>query len=423
MRVMFSVFAVGLMLMASFAKAESFFVETESGEEVAVNVFPATFAEELKPTLVWFTEGYADRSSFKQVITQLNDAGFTIWQADLLESYFLQRTPTNVRKLTGEGIAAVLEKAQSETVSFVPVSTGRMSLILLRGARLWQLQNEFENGIGKLKQAVIFFPNLYDAPEKAGDAPQLFPIVSATSLPLTVIQPLEGTYRWKLLETLNQLEKHGSYITTVTIPEMRDWYFLRRDPSPVEQKASAELASQISAWLDVGTVNPAVKFQPKREMKSAQVTEKLKGLVEVTPRMASDFTLTDIAQHSLSLSEKNGKVILLNFWASWCPPCVKEIPSMNRLAQSFQPEQFEIVSVNFKETSQTIRDFLAQVHVDFPVLVDIDGKVSADYEIFSFPSSFLIDTNGRIRYSVNAAIEWDEPQVQTVIEQLISEKE
>lgn len=94
---------------------------------------------------------------------------------------------------------------------------------------------------------------------------------------------------------------------------------------------------------------------------------------------------------------------------------------MNRLATSYDPDKFEIVSVNFKERPETIAEFLKKVKVDFPVLIDRDGKVSSKYEIFAFPSSFLIDTSGNLRYSVNAAIEWDDAQVKTVINELLDE--
>lgn len=94
---------------------------------------------------------------------------------------------------------------------------------------------------------------------------------------------------------------------------------------------------------------------------------------------------------------------------------------MNRLAESFDSSQFEIVSVNFKENPETIAAFLKKVKVDFPVLIDLDGKVSASYEIFAFPSSFLIDETGLLRFSVNTAIEWDEPEVKKVIRSMIAE--
>jgi len=182
----------------------------DSGEEATVKVYPATFSEPKKPILIWFTEGYSSRKPFKKLISEFNDLGYEFWQVDLLDSYFLERTPTNVRRLSGEGVAAVLEYATKQTNKtgkfFVPISTGRMSLILLRGSRLWQLNEHSNHGVGNLKQVVTFFPNFFDAPKKAGDAPRLFPIVASTSLPITLVQPSEGTYKWKLPHIIKALE-------------------------------------------------------------------------------------------------------------------------------------------------------------------------------------------------------------------------
>ena len=405
---------------SSLVYAKSFSVLTTLDEEVTVNVYPSTLGASEKPLLLWFTEGYADRSSFHELLSLLNDSGFDVWQVDLLESYFLERTPSNVRKLSGEGMAAVLSEAQKQNRPFVTVSTGRMSLVLLRGARLWQLADQPKQGIGNLLQTVLFFPNLYDAAEKAGDAPEFFPIVSASSLPITLAQPSEGTYRWKIADLQMALQKQGSQVTIAMIPKMRDWYFLGRKLDESTTQARDAIPQQLMQWLSVAQPKAEHSFAPIKSLPQVMPTERLKGLVEITSRLAPNFELIDAKGHSLNLADKLGKVVLLNFWASWCPPCVKEIPSMNRLAESFDADKFEIVSVNFKESPKEITDFMQKVQVDFPVLMDLDGKVSADYEIFSFPSSFLIDAKGQLRYSVNAAIEWDEPEVKKVIQTLIA---
>jgi len=408
-----------LMCVGSVSANEPFYLPLASGEEVTVHRFPATFSDPQKPLLIWFTEGYASRKPFKHLITGLNDEGYSIWQVDLLESYFIERTPTNIRRLSGEGVAAVMRYASEKAAPFVTVSSGRMSLILLRGARLWQLNQQPKKGMGHLQQVVAFFPNLYDAPKKAGDSPKLFPITSATSLPLTIIQPGEGTYKWKLPEVLAALDRHQSQVAVIGVPSVRDWYFIRRDPMPVEQMAGEQIVTFFETWLKAGRVDVQDRFEPLETLETVKVNQQMKGLVALSERTASPFTLNNIVGQSMALAEKKGKVVLLNFWASWCPPCVKEIPSMNRLAESFDQKRFEIVSVNFKESPETIAAFLKQVQVDFPVLMDADGKVSADYEIFAFPSSFLIDAQGKLQYSVNTAIEWDDEEVKKVVQSMI----
>lgn len=424
MRVWF--YFIGVFICFSSAQAsESFNLPLDSGEEVTVSVYSATFEESDKPILIWFTEAYASRKPFKHLISQLNDLGYDFWQVDLLESYFIERTPNNVRGLTGEGVAAVLkhasEQASQQGKQMVPISTGRMSLVLLRGSRLWQLDTNPKNGMGPLKQVVTFFPNVFDAPKKAGEAPTLFPIVSATSLPITIVQPTQGTYKWKLPEIVDALELSASQVTIGSVPDARDWYFLRREPTDLEKQAGEELPEFLEVLLKVGQVSENTTFKPVPKLLTKEATVSAKGLVSVAERTAPNFELNDVAGKTINLQDKLGKVILLNFWASWCPPYVKEIPSMNRLAESFDADKFEIVSVNFKENPETISAFLKSVQVDFPVLIDLDGRVSSQYEIFAFPSSFIIDAQGKMRYSVNTAIEWDESQVKEIIDLMIKE--
>lgn len=420
MKLIFIVSIFSLLLGAiSSVSANSFVITSTEQDEFKVKVYEATLPDDEKPIVIWFTEAYTTFPPYLQMVTHLNDAGFTVWQVDLLDAYFLERTKANVRSLQGNGVAAVLDYANQQGKPFILSSTGRMSLALLRGVRLWQLDFQPENGLGNLEQVVTFFPNIYEATEKAGDKPSLYPAVSASSLPITIVQVQRGRYTLKIEEMIEGLEQNGSQVTVVRVPEVRDWYFLKSSPNEIEVAAAAALPNQLIGWLTASKVPQGTKFKPAAEMAEIKVPERRRGVIPVEQREAPNFTLTDIHNKSIEIADKRGKVVLLNFWASWCPPCVVEIPSMNRLAGYYDSNDFEIVSVNFKETPEVIESFLTEVDVDFPVLIDLDGKVSAKYQIFSFPSSFLIDKQGQIRYSVNSAIEWDDEEVKDVINSMI----
>ncbi|MET0069526.1 MAG: TlpA disulfide reductase family protein, partial [Candidatus Thiodiazotropha sp.] len=121
------------------------------------------------------------------------------------------------------------------------------------------------------------------------------------------------------------------------------------------------------------------------------------------------------------LESLEDRVVLVNFWATWCPPCVEEIPSLNRLLAHYRGQRIEIISVDYRESAAEIGKFLKEIPVDFPVLMDRDGLTSLDWQVFSFPSSFIIDRLGRIRYTANRALNWDSPEVIGILDGLLAE--
>jgi len=175
-----------------------------------------------------------------------------------------------------------------------------------------------------------------------------------------------------------------------------------------------------AARLLAGTPRPSgpAPIRVAKELASAPAY----GLIERPRQPAPDYALKDARGQIHTMADNPGRVTLVNFWATWCPPCVHEIPSMNRLAAAYDPRDFAIVSVNFKESPAHVLAFMDKIAVDFPVLIDPDGATAAHWRVFAFPSSFLVDRQGRIRYSVNTAIEWDTPEVRAVIDRLRAER-
>ncbi len=138
--------------------------------------------------------------------------------------------------------------------------------------------------------------------------------------------------------------------------------------------------------------------------------------------LAPRFTLQDLAGRSVALSDFRGKVVLVNFWATWCGPCRREIPSLERLYQSRKDNGLRILAVSVDRTSPSkVASFVADYHMSFPVLLNPNGDVGQRYWARAIPSSFLVDKKGVIRWKVQGSIEWDVPQVVSKIDQLLSE--
>jgi peroxiredoxin len=111
---------------------------------------------------------------------------------------------------------------------------------------------------------------------------------------------------------------------------------------------------------------------------------------------APDFTLDDLQGNPVTLSGLRGKVVVLNFWASWCPPCRVEMPSMERLNEVFGSRDFALLAVNVEQDAAAVRAFLKENPHSFAVLLDPQGKAQQLYGVYRFPETFLIDKSGRV---------------------------
>jgi peroxiredoxin len=137
------------------------------------------------------------------------------------------------------------------------------------------------------------------------------------------------------------------------------------------------------------------------------------------PDAAPPIELKTIDGQPLSLAQFRGKVVLVNFWATWCEPCTEEMPSMQRLRARLQGQPFEILAVNHQEGEARIRAFLNKVPLEFPIVRDTDGAVTRAWKARIFPSSYVVDAEGKIRYVLAGATDWDAPanvkQIQSLL--------
>jgi len=127
--------------------------------------------------------------------------------------------------------------------------------------------------------------------------------------------------------------------------------------------------------------------------------------------VAPDFTLQDTEGNRISLSDLRGKVVLVNFWATWCPPCRAEMPSMDALNDAMADEDFVMLAINIEENGRTIvPEFLAKNPHRFPVLFDDQGVVQKSYGVYKFPESYIVSKDGVIDDKVIGAIDWAHPE-------------
>jgi cytochrome c biogenesis protein CcmG, thiol:disulfide interchange protein DsbE len=134
-----------------------------------------------------------------------------------------------------------------------------------------------------------------------------------------------------------------------------------------------------------------------------------------TSKLAPDFDVKNIKGETVKLSDFKGKVILLNFWATWCGACREEMASMQNLYSSLKAEGLEVLAISIDRWNEDrIQDYVKDNNLTFPVLLDQDQTVRKKYHVMGLPTSYLIDGEGKIRGYASGARTWDSPDSQNL---------
>jgi thiol-disulfide isomerase/thioredoxin len=138
---------------------------------------------------------------------------------------------------------------------------------------------------------------------------------------------------------------------------------------------------------------------------------------------APDFTLEDMDGQRHALSDYRGKVVMLNFWATWCPPCRREIPSMESIYRDLGKSGFVVLAVNEFEEPDHVFAYTGQLSVfpTFPILFDRDSTVSQDYKVNGLPTTVLLDKQARIAYRAVGGRDFDHPDVRKIVLELLAD--
>jgi peroxiredoxin len=168
----------------------------------------------------------------------------------------------------------------------------------------------------------------------------------------------------------------------------------------------------LSRWLTLALLLAATNLQ------AATLLSAVAGRPE-----APDFTLTDLNGKPHRLSDYKGKVVVVNFWATWCPPCREEMPALDRAAQALGRDGILVLGVASGETKEKVVAFQERLPVGFPLLPDPAGKVMRGWPGEGLPNTFVVDRRGRIAYAAGGKRVWDDPQILAPIRLLLDERE
>jgi len=408
-------------LLIDHAIASSFDIPVSKETDVGVQ---AQLAEG-DTLLLWLPSESGFLKQEKRLAEQLVLGGMETWFADMLGGYFLPALASSVDAVIAEDTAELIEQVRLKSrKKIILIASGRGAAMAIRGANVWQ--QKYGSG-ARLAGVILISPKLFVETPEPGSEGELLPVVGRTNLPLFIIQPENSPWRWKMDRVIPALEKSGSDVYAWFLKNARDRFYYRPDATPGEDRMASRLAFFISSAttllqgfsekkriIDKTLSVTAIKIA---EGKKARILREYKG--NPAP---PELVLADMEGRQVDLAALKGQVVLVNYWASWCPPCVHEMPSMQRLSEHFKSKPFRILAVNMAEDKSTIQDFLQnKVNVKFPILLDVDGKALKRWKVFAFPTSYIIGKKGNIRLALFGSIDWMQDDVIEKIKRLIEE--
>jgi len=405
---------LGLSWIQDGLAQETLVVPVADDNELEIIQFPAS-GEFL---LVWLAPEYGFGDAHHSMATRLSQQGIEVWQSDIAESLFLPHGVSSLKQLDGKYVADLISYAHRATGKKIAVAGDSYAAALaLRGVYHWQNRGLPET---YMIGTVLFTPYSYAYMPPLGLAPEYLPIVDSSNIPMMIYQATNSATSNHFDDLLTRLRQNNSPIYTRMVPDIMSLFY-QGEADMTLKPGTDPIAISIRKILPLlaghkvpGQVIP-IKQIDRRKSGIDIALKTFEGEVKAAP-----IFLTDINGKAFIRENFAGQVTVINFWASWCPPCVEEIPSLNRLKEKMTGKPFELISINYAESEKTISAFLEAVKVDFPVLLDPDGDYARKWRVVSFPSTFVIDSHGEIRLGVNAAIEWDAPEQIERLESLMN---
>ena len=134
---------------------------------------------------------------------------------------------------------------------------------------------------------------------------------------------------------------------------------------------------------------------------------------------APDFSITADNGRTITTSNFGGKLLVLNFWATWCPPCIEELPSLNQFQRQFANSGVVVLGISVDKDEKVYRDFLAKARVSFLTARDPENKINAEYGTLKFPETYIIDAHGKVVRKIISNTDWMSERMLKDVESLL----
>lgn len=349
--------------------------------------------------ILWISSTETQSADFN-LAKQLAATDLEIWLTPLQG---ISKTSQTTKELSSAQLAELIQeslpsKAENKLYIF---STGEQAKAAVESLKTWQ---DARGSSKQLAGLILAYPELTLDKTKQAD-PQFIEAAYQLKLPIYIFQPAKKLNLTALESLVAAFEKTGSVVYAEVVNDVAAGYLQREASSEEETLQASVFPAQLAQALD--------KLEEAASQPSVAKIEEMDAALQEHPtkEIAPELRLLDLNGKTQDLKNYRGKVVLLNFWATWCPPCVKEIPSLNNLRKQFSPDDFVVLSVDVGEELKDIQAFLEHLPADYPVLVDTTSSSSEAWQLKAFPSTYVIDRKGRLRYMYFGGLEWDEPEI------------
>lgn len=385
-------------------------IEVDIDDETIINI--ARYGDD-GDRILWIPTEFGIQQRHDELVRTVSDLGYEVWLSELHDSYFV---PTGRKSYTGippDDIATLIEKSipEDDRKLFI-IATGRGAALALMAVQHLHNNELIRKKLGGL---ILIHPNLQSETPRPGSGMKYLPVVDHTRLPLFIIQPEKSEKYLYLSNLIERLTDAGSQLFTQVIGRASDGYHVKPDATDHEKQIARHLPSRIAdaiRLLSDTQVDADLSDSPQRSDETWNLTTIPEHLQPYpgTPQ-APGLVLRDIDGTRFDLPSEKGKVVVINFWATWCPPCVEELPSLARLQDAFAKDDLLVITIDTGENRHDVEKFLTDVAVDLPVLLDSDGNVFKQWRVTAFPTTFVINKKGLIELAYYGGLEWDKPDV------------
>lgn len=376
--------------------------------------------------VVWIPSEFGFNADHRSLARRIAEQGLEVWLVDLLQAYFVPAGHGALDTVPPDTVAAVLDAAAERAPGRVYVLTSEGGArLVLEAAWGWQAAHPGQND---LRGLILLHPFLYQGFPQPGEEAGFVPEAGLANLPIYLVQPGLTTQAWRIPELMDALRRGGASVYVERLEGVADG-FVDKDPETIGPRdldarhafpALVRRAVRLLSHFEPAPLPARPRpVKPEREDSGEGAGAGFRPYPGAPP--PPELRLPDLQGRVHDLRDYRGRVVLVNFWASWCPPCVEELPSLNRFVRDYRPRGLEVLAVDVAEPREQLEAFLRRMPVEARILLDREGVTVRPWKVFGYPTNVLVDRMGRMRYLRYGGLDWDDPEVRAVVDGLLAE--